>query len=52
MDIRHSVAAFFGRHNFDAEGPTVNTVIDTLLYDMEEGLKRDPDIPAGSLGSF
>ena len=48
MDIRHSVAAFFGRHNFDAEGPTVNTVIDTLLYDMEEGLKRDPSIPVGT----
>ncbi len=48
MDIRHSVAAFFGRHNFDVEGPTVNTVIDTLLYDMEEGLKRDPSIPVGT----
>ena len=48
MDIRHSVAAFFGRHNFDAECPTVNTIIDTLLYDMEEGLKRAPSVPVGT----
>jgi len=46
-DIRHSVAAFLGRHNFDSRGPAVNTIIDTLLYDMEEGLKRDPEYPPG-----
>ena len=48
MDNRHSVAAFLGRHNFDTEGPSVNTIIDTLLYDMEEGLKRDPSVPPGT----
>ena len=48
MNIRHTVAAFFGRHNFDAEGPAVNTIIDTLLYDMEEGLKRNPRVPVGT----
>ena len=48
MDIRHAVAAFFGRHNFDAEGPAVNTIIDTLLYDMEEGLKQNPSVPTGT----
>lgn len=45
MNIRHSVAAFLGRHNFDTRGPAVNTVIDSLLYDMEEGLKQDPTLP-------
>ena len=45
MDIQHSVAAFLGRHNFDLRGPAVNTVIDTLLYDMEEGLKHEPSSP-------
>ena len=48
MDIRHSVEAFLGRHNFDSRGPAVNTIIDTLLYDMEEGLKQDPLMPPGS----
>ena len=48
MDIRHTVAAFFGRHNFDAEGPALNTIIDTLLYDMEEGLKQNPSVPVGT----
>lgn len=47
MDIRHSVEAFLGRHNFDPQGPAVNTVISTLLYDMEEGLKQDPAVPPG-----
>ena len=47
MDIRHSVEAFLGRHNFDSRGPAVNTIIDTLLYDMEEGLKQDPLMPPG-----
>ena len=45
MDIQHSVAAFLGRHNFDLRGPAVNTVIDTLLYDMEEDLKHEPSSP-------
>lgn len=50
MDIRHAVTAFFARHNFDTEGPAINTVIDALLYDMEEGLTREQNLP-GSIGS-
>lgn len=45
MNIQHSVAAFLGRHNFDERGPAVNTVINSLLYEMEEGLKKDPILP-------
>ncbi|MGP1576884.1 MAG: hexokinase [Treponema sp.] len=45
MSIQHSVAAFLGRNNFDIRGPAVNTVIDTLLYEMEAGLKADPVLP-------
>lgn len=48
MDIRHAVEAFLGRHNFDPQGPAVNTVINTLLYDMEEGLTQDPAVPPGN----
>ena len=47
MDVQHSVAAFLGRHNFDVRGPALNTVIDTLLYDMEEGLKCEAASSSG-----
>lgn len=45
MNSLHAVSAFLGRYNFDIRGPSVNTIIDSLLYDMEEGLKRDPSVP-------
>jgi len=45
MNPRYAVNAFLGRHNFSVGGPDVNSVINTMLYDMEEGLVRDPSNP-------
>ncbi len=47
MNPRYAVNAFLGRHNFSVGGPDVNSVINTMLYDMEEGLLRDPSNPPG-----
>ncbi len=48
MNPKYAVNAFLGRHNFPVAGPDINTVINTMLFDMEEGLKRNPDNPPGS----
>jgi hexokinase len=48
MNPKHAVNAFLGRHNFFVGGPDINSVINALLYDMEEGLLRDPSNPPGS----
>ncbi|MBN2810316.1 MAG: hexokinase [Spirochaetales bacterium] len=45
MNPRYAVHAFLGRHNFQAGGPSVNSIIQTMMYDMEEGLLRDPSNP-------
>jgi hexokinase len=47
MNSQYAVNAFLGRHNLAASGPDVNAVINTMLYDMEEGLVRDPVNPPG-----
>ncbi|MGP1454777.1 MAG: hexokinase family protein [Treponema sp.] len=45
MDNQYTVSSFLGRYNFDLRGPSVNTIIDALLYDMEEGLRCGPVFP-------
>ncbi|TAH55676.1 MAG: hexokinase [Treponema sp.] len=45
MNPAYAVNAFLGRHNFMASGADVNTVINTILYDIEEGLLKDPLTP-------
>ncbi|CEM60728.1 hexokinase [Treponema phagedenis] len=45
MEPLYKVAAFFGRHNFDVNGPNINTVIDCLLFEMKGGLEKDPVLP-------
>ncbi len=47
MNPKYAVSAFLGRNNFMPGGPDVNAVINTMMYDMEEGLKRDPLNPPG-----
>ena len=47
MNPMHVVNAFLGRHNFQVGGPEVNAVINTMMYDIEEGLVRDPSNPPG-----
>lgn len=47
MNPRYAVNAFLGRHNFQSGGPDVNSVINTMMYDMEEGLISDPVNPPG-----
>ncbi|HKL85128.1 MAG TPA: hexokinase [Treponemataceae bacterium] len=47
MNPRYAVNAFLGRHNFQSGGPDVNSVINTMMYDMEEGLISDPLNPPG-----
>ena len=48
MSVHSTVNAFLGRHGFSASGYNVNTVIDSLLYDMEKGL----DVGPGNLDSM
>lgn len=48
MNPTHAVHAFYGRHNFSVGGPDINSVINSLLFDMEEGLIRDPTNPPGA----
>jgi hexokinase len=48
MNPRYAVNAFLGRNNFLPGGPDVNSVINTMLYDIEEGLVRDPSNPPGA----
>jgi hexokinase len=45
MNPRYAVNAFLGRNNFLPGGPDVNSVIHAMMYDMEEGLVRDPSNP-------
>ena len=48
MSVHSTVNAFLGRHGFSAKAYDVNTVIDSLLYDMEKGL----DVGPGNLDSM
>ena len=48
MNVHSTVNAFLGRHGFSAKAYDVNTVIDSLLYDMEKGL----DVGPGNLDSM
>lgn len=48
MNPRYAVNAFLGRNNFLPGGPDVNSVINTMLFDIEEGLVRDPSNPPGA----
>lgn len=45
MNPKYAVNAFLGRHNFAVGGPDVNSAIRSMMYDMEEGLIRDPSNP-------
>jgi hexokinase len=47
MNPKYAVQAFLGRNNFMQGGPDVNAVIRAMMYDMEEGLVRDPENPPG-----
>jgi len=47
MNPKYAVNAFLGRNDFSPCGPDVNSVINTMMYDMEEGLVRDPSNPPG-----
>lgn len=47
MNPKHAVHAFLGRNDFSVGGPDVNSVINTMLFDIEEGLNRDPSNPPG-----
>lgn len=47
MNPHHAVNAFLGRNNFQPNGPDINATIHTMLYDMEEGLKTNPENPPG-----
>jgi len=47
MNPKHAVPAFLGRHNFAPGGPDIDAAISSMLYDMEEGLLRDPANPPG-----
>ena len=44
MSVHSTVNAFLNRHGFSAKGYDVNTVIDSLLYDMEKGLDVGPGV--------
>ncbi len=48
MNPSYAVNAFMGRHNFAMHGPDVNAAVATMLFDMEEGLVRDPSSPLGT----
>ena len=45
MNPKYAVNAFLGRYNFAVGGPDVNSAIRSMMYDMEEGLVRDPSNP-------
>lgn len=47
MNPKHAVNAFLGRNDFSVGGPDVNAVIETMMFDIEEGLLRDPTNPPG-----
>ncbi len=47
MNPKHAVHAFLGRNDFSAGGPDVDSVIETMMFDIEEGLARDPSNPPG-----
>lgn len=40
MSVYRKVSAFLNRHGFSAAGYDVNTLIESLLYDMEKGLSE------------
>ena len=44
MSVHSTVNAFLNRHGFSAKGYDVNTVIDSLLYDMQKGLDVGPGV--------
>lgn len=47
MNPQYAVPAFLGRNNFMPGGPDINSVIQAMMYDIEEGLIRDPSNPPG-----
>lgn len=40
MTIVQTVNAFLGRHGFAYGGPDINTIVDGLLWDMQQGLDK------------
>lgn len=50
MTIREKVNAFLGKNSFPYGGPDINSVIDSLLWDMEIGLEKGRSTD-GSFGS-
>jgi len=47
MNSQYKVNAFLGRNNFMTGCPDVNAVVNTMMFDLEEGLVRDPSNPPG-----
>lgn len=47
MNPKYAVSAFLGRNNFMVGGPDVNSTINAMMFDMEEGLVRNPTNPLG-----
>ena len=45
MNPKYAVNAFFGRYNFQVGDPNINSAVISMLYDMEEGLARNPEVP-------
>lgn len=48
MNPKYAVPAFLGRHNLQSGGPDVNAAINSLMFDMEEGLVSNPKNPPGA----
>lgn len=48
MNSLFAVNAFLGRHNFQVNGPDINATINTMMFDMVEGLVSNPSVPLGS----
>lgn len=48
MNPKYAVSAFLGRNNFMPGGPDINSVINTMMFDMEQGLEQDPTNPPGA----
>lgn len=47
MNPKYAVSAFLGRNNFMVGGPDVNSVINAMMYDMEEGLVSTTSLNPG-----
>lgn len=51
MSVYQNVSAFLNRHGFSAKGYDVNTVVESLLYDMKESLAHGAGDLATMAGS-